>query len=128
MSIITRKTNSRSSLHCTRYNWGALIMDIYNRISDMFSRRNIFFPICSILWASITIFISYSQKKVPPFQFIFLCYFFTAILSFPFTSITYNELSNLDFYFYPNFLWLLLHQWVKLGPPFICMHQHHWAA
>ena len=105
MSIITRKTN--------RYEvtgialgiiGGSLIMDIYNSgIDDMFSRRNIFFPICSILWALITIFISYSQKKVPPFQFIFLCYLFTAILSFPFTSITYSELNDLDFYFYPNF-------------------------
>ena len=105
MSIITRKTN-RYELTGIVLGMigGSLIMDIYNSgISDMFSMRNIFFPICSILWASITIFISYSQKKVPPFQFIFLCYFFTAILSFPFTSITYNELSDLDVYFYPNF-------------------------
>tara|TARA_Y100000768_G_scaffold209036_1_gene157455 strand:+ start:7769 stop:8602 length:834 start_codon:yes stop_codon:yes gene_type:complete len=105
MSIISRKIN--------RYEvcgialgliGGSLIMDIHRSgISDMFNKSNIFFPICSFLWALITIFISYSQKKVPPFQFIFLCYFFTAIISSPFTSISYSELKTIDFVFYPNF-------------------------
>ena len=83
---------------------GALIMDIYSSgLAYMFTQENIYFPICSILWSVITILISYAQKKVPPFQFIFFCYLFTALISAPFANITYLEVSNLDFIFYGNF-------------------------
>ena len=83
---------------------GALIMDIYSSgLAYMFTQENIYFPICSILWSVITILISYAQKKVPPFQFIFFCYLFTALISAPFANITYLEVSNLDVIFYGNF-------------------------
>ena len=83
---------------------GVLIMDISNTgIGHMFNRENVFFPICSVLWGIVTIMVSFAQKKVPAIQFIFCCYLVTALISAPFTSITYQEISSLDSLFYINF-------------------------
>ena len=83
---------------------GVLIMDISNTgIGHMFNRENVFFPICSVLWGIVTIMVSFAQKKVPAIQFIFCCYLVTALISAPFTSITYQEISGLDSLFYINF-------------------------
>ena len=76
---------------------GALIMDVYNTgFIEMFNKENIYFPACSVLWGVMTIMVSISQKKVPGIVFIFYCYVFTAIISFPLTDISYYEIANLD--------------------------------
>ena len=72
-------------------------MDIFNTgLSEMFSRENIYFPACSVLWGVVTIMVSIAQKKVPAIQFIFYCYLLTAIISAPLTDITYKEIAGLD--------------------------------
>ena len=105
MAILTRTITKSEVLGIlVGFVGGILIMDIFRMgIGDMFSRENIFFPACSVLWGVVTIMISYAQKKVPPLQFIFYCYLFTAIISAPFTTITGEELASLDTRFYLNF-------------------------
>ena len=83
---------------------GVLIMDIFNTgFSEMFNSRNIYFPACSVLWGVVTIMVSIAQKKVPAIQFIFYCYLLTAIISFPLTDITSNEIIGLDYKFFWHF-------------------------
>ena len=105
MAIITRKI-SKSDLVgiIAGFIGGILIMDVFRSgFSNMFTQENIYFPICSVLWGIVTIMVSYAQRKVPAIQFIFYCYLFTAIISAPFTDISYYEVSHLDTSFYLNF-------------------------
>ena len=105
MAIITRKISRFEILGIlVGFVGGVLIMDVFTTgIKDMFTQENIYFPICSVLWGFVTIMVSFAQKKVPAIQFIFYCYLFTALISAPFTDITYQEISNLDLKFYVNF-------------------------
>ena len=105
MALITQKINKTEIIGILAGVFGGLlIMDVFNSgFGDMFSKENIFFPICSLLWGIVTIMISYAQKEVPPLQFIFYCYFITAVLSSPFTDISAQELSSIDGRFYINF-------------------------
>jgi len=105
MAIITRKI-SKSDLVgiIAGFIGGILIMDVFRSgFANMFTQENIYFPICSVLWGIVTIMVSYAQRKVPAIQFIFYCYLFTAIISAPFTDISYYEVSHLDTSFYLNF-------------------------
>ena len=105
MAIITRKI-SKSDLVgiIAGFIGGILIMDVFRSgFGNMFTQENIYFPICSVLWGIVTIMVSYAQRKVPAIQFIFYCYLFTAIISAPFTDISYYEVSHLDTSFYLNF-------------------------
>ena len=105
MALITRRITKREILGILGGALGGLlIMNVFwAGFGGMFSTENVFFPICSFLWAVVTVLISYAQKKIPAFQFIFYCYLITALLSAPFTSIGMQELSSLDFRFYFNF-------------------------
>ena len=105
MALITRKISKSEILGIlVGVVGGVLIMDVFRvGLADMFTEEKIFFPICSVLWGCVTIMVSFAQKKVPALQFIFYCYLFTALISAPFTDITYKELSGLDLSFYLNF-------------------------
>jgi len=105
MALITRKITKREILGILGGALGGLlIMNVFwSGFGDMFSEENIFFPICSVLWGIVTVLISYAQKKIPAFQFIFYCYLITALLSAPFTSISTQELSSIDARFCFNF-------------------------
>ena len=83
---------------------GFIIMDIYNNgFHVIFNPHNIYFLVCALSWGCMTVSISYGQKVINPYMFICLCYFFTMIISFPFTSINNIELYSLDTKFYINF-------------------------
>ena len=105
MALITRRISRREILGIFGGALGGLlIMNVFwTGFGLMFSMQNIFFPICSFLWGIVTVLISYAQKKIPPFQFIFYCYLITALLSAPFTSIGAQELYSIDFRFCFNF-------------------------
>ena len=79
-------------------------MDLWNKgmISIMHS-KNLYFIFCSIAWGVMTIFFNYSMKRIDPYVFIFLCYFFTAIISWPFTDLGDLDFKKLDLKFYLNF-------------------------
>ena len=49
------------------------------------------------------IYPSISQKKIDSYQFIFFCYFITAIISLPFTNLFEIKILSLDSRFYLNF-------------------------
>lgn len=84
---------------------GAIIMNLFNTgLLSIFNQHNIYFLICAITWGCMTVAISYGQKVVNPYIFICLCYFFTMLISIPFTSIDSIEFRNFDFRFYINFL------------------------
>ena len=105
MAIITRKISKSDLVGIVAgFIGGILIMDVFRSgFANMFTQENIYFPICSVLWGIVTIMVSYAQRKVPAIQFIFYCYLFTAIISAPFTDISYYEVSHLDTSFYLNF-------------------------
>tara|TARA_Y100001970_G_C13746022_1_gene608645 strand:- start:18 stop:632 length:615 start_codon:yes stop_codon:yes gene_type:complete len=105
MAVITRRISRTEIVGIiVGVSGGMLIMDVLNSgFENFFSKENVFFPICSLLWGVVTIMISYAQKEVPPLQFVFYCYFITAILSSPFTDISIQELSSMDTRFYLNF-------------------------
>ena len=83
---------------------GLIIMNIFKYGFDIiFDIKNIYFLICAITWGVMTVFIDLAQKKINPYVFISLCYFFTMVISFFFTDFELIDLSGLDFRFYFNF-------------------------
>ena len=83
---------------------GLIIMNIFKYGFDIiFDIKNIYFLICAITWGVMTVFIDLAQKKINPYVFISLCYFFTMVISFFFTDFELIDLSSLDFRFYFNF-------------------------
>lgn len=83
---------------------GLIIMDVLNKgFVNILKIENIFFPICSLIWGIMTVFTSYAQKSITPLLFVFLCYLGTALFSWPFSTISDQELESLDFSFYLNF-------------------------
>tara|TARA_B100001113_G_scaffold337167_1_gene318088 strand:- start:1435 stop:2301 length:867 start_codon:yes stop_codon:yes gene_type:complete len=83
---------------------GLIIMNIFKYGFDIiFDIKNIYFLICAITWGVMTVFIDIAQKKVNPYVFISLCYFFTMAISLFFTDFTLIDFSALDFRFYFNF-------------------------
>mgnify|MGYP006100749773 CR=1 FL=1 len=88
---------------------GLFIMNVFNEgFSNIFHINNIFFLVCAFTWGINTVITNYGQKDIHPFQFIFFCYFFTAIISLPFSNILAIDFSNLDYRFYLNFIILSL--------------------
>ena len=83
---------------------GLIIMNVFkNGFDIIFDIKNIYFLICAITWGVMTVFIDLAQKKINPYVFISLCYFFTMVISFFFTDFELIDLSGLDFRFYFNF-------------------------
>ena len=83
---------------------GLIIMNIFKYGFDIiFDIKNIYFLICAITWGVMTVFIDLAQKKINPYVFISLCYFFTMLISLFFTDFSLIDLSILDFRFYFNF-------------------------
>ena len=83
---------------------GLIIMNVFKYGFDIiFDIKNIYFLICAITWGVMTVFIDLAQKKINPYVFISLCYFFTMVISFFFTDFELIDLSSLDFRFYFNF-------------------------
>ena len=83
---------------------GLIIMNVFKYGFDIiFDIKNIYFLICAITWGVMTVFIDLAQKKINPYVFISLCYFFTMVISFFFTDFELIDLSGLDFRFYFNF-------------------------
>ena len=102
---ISRKTNKRDMFGIIAgLIGGIIIMDVFNLgLMNVIRIENIFFPICSLIWGGMTVFTSYAQRKMSPLLFVFLCYFLTTLMSWPLSSITLEELKNLDMNFYLNF-------------------------
>ena len=83
---------------------GLIIMDVFKYGFDIiFDIKNIYFLICAFTWGVMTVFIDLAQKKINPYIFISLCYFFTMVISWFFTDFRLIDLSLLDFRFYFNF-------------------------
>lgn len=83
---------------------GLIIMDVFKHGFDIiFDIKNIYFLICAFTWGVMTVFIDLAQKKINPYIFISLCYFFTMVISWFFTDFRLIDLSLLDFRFYFNF-------------------------
>ena len=83
---------------------GLIIMDVFKYGFDIiFDIKNIYFLICAFTWGVMTVFIDFAQKKINPYIFISLCYFFTMVISWFFTDFRLIDLSLLDFRFYFNF-------------------------
>ncbi|MAZ60873.1 MAG: hypothetical protein CMG50_01685 [Candidatus Marinimicrobia bacterium] len=83
---------------------GLIIMDVFKHGFDIiFDIKNIYFLICAFTWGVMTVFIDLAQKKINPYIFISLCYFFTMVISWFFTDFKLIDLSLLDFRFYFNF-------------------------
>ena len=83
---------------------GLIIMDVFKYGFDIiFDIKNIYFLICAFTWGVMTVFIDLAQKKINPYIFISLCYFFTMAISWFFTDFRLIDLSLLDFRFYFNF-------------------------
>jgi len=83
---------------------GLIIMDVFKYGFDIiFDLKNIYFLICAFTWGVMTVFIDLAQKKINPYIFISLCYFFTMVISWFFTDFRLIDLSLLDFRFYFNF-------------------------
>ena len=80
-------------------------MNIFNDgFYNIFKSSNIYFIICALTWGINTVITNYGQKKIDSYQFIFFCYLFTAILSFPLFDISEININSLDSKFYINFL------------------------
>ena len=105
MSIIQKKINNKEVGGILLGILGGLfIMNVFNEgFSNIFHINNIFFLICALTWGINTVVTNYGQKDIHPFQFIFFCYLFTAILSLPFSNLMTIDFSNLDYRFYFNF-------------------------
>ena len=83
---------------------GLIIMGVFEHGFDIiFDIKNIYFLICAFTWGVMTVFIDLAQKKINPYIFISLCYFFTMVISWFFTDFRLIDLSLLDFRFYFNF-------------------------
>tara|TARA_Y100000389_G_scaffold57311_1_gene53294 strand:+ start:819 stop:1691 length:873 start_codon:yes stop_codon:yes gene_type:complete len=83
---------------------GLIIMDVFKHGFDIiFDIKNIYFLICAFTWGVMTVFIDLAQKKINPYIFISLCYFFTMVISWFFTDFKLIDLSLLDVRFYFNF-------------------------
>ena len=104
--LITRKTNKTDIIGIIIGCFGGIIiMDVLNQgFINIIRLENVFFLICSVIWGMMTVFTSYAQKNIAPFPFVFLCYFTTAFFSWSLSTISLEELQNLDFIFYINFL------------------------
>ena len=84
---------------------GLFIMNVFNDgFYNIFRPSNIYFIICALTWGINTVITNYGQKKIDSYQFIFFCYLFTAILSFPLFDISEINITFLDSKFYLNFL------------------------
>ena len=106
MTVIIKKINFKEIFGITVGLLGGLIiMDVFNEgFSTIFDINNIFFVLCAITWGINTVITNFGQKDTPPFHFIFLCYFFTTIISFPFTEFQLINLKELNLKFYFNFM------------------------
>ena len=83
---------------------GLIIMNVFKYGFDIiFDIKNIYFLICAITWGIMTVFIDLAQKKINPYIFISLCYFFTMVISLFFIDFTLIDFTVLDFRFYFNF-------------------------
>lgn len=83
---------------------GLIIMNVFKYGFDIiFDIKNIYFLICAITWGIMTVFIDIAQKKINPYIFISLCYFFTMVISLFFVDFTLIDFTVLDFRFYFNF-------------------------
>ena len=105
MIIITQKIKKMEILGIFMgFIGGVIIMDIFNQgIANLITIENIFFPLCSIIWGTMTVLVSYGQKNSNPLQFIFYCYIITTILTLPFTNLGSINTNILDTRFYLNF-------------------------
>ena len=105
ISLITKKILFKEVLGIiTGLFGGLIIMNVFKYGFDIiFDIKNIYFLICAITWGVMTVFIDLAQKKINPYVFISLCYFFTMVISFFFTDFELIDLSVLDFRFYFNF-------------------------
>ncbi len=83
---------------------GVIIMNLHKEgLNNIYNPNNIYFIICAITWGFMTVSIKYAQKLIDPYIFICLCYFFTMVISIPFTNISNINLNLLDLRFYLNF-------------------------
>ena len=83
---------------------GLFILDVFSEgLSNIFKINNIYFILCAITWGINTVITNYGQKKIDSYQFIFFCYLFTAIISFPFSNFLGINVASLDSRFYLNF-------------------------
>ena len=86
---------------------GVIIMNLYEEgFGNMLNPNNIYFILCAITWGLMTVIVSYAQKVINPYMFIFLCYLFVTITSLPFVDGDNLNLNNLDFRFYLNFFFV----------------------
>ena len=71
---------------------GLIIMNVFKYGFDIiFDIKNIYFLICAITWGIMTVFIDLAQKKINPYIFISLCYFFTMVISLFFVDFTLSS-------------------------------------
>tara|TARA_A100001011_G_scaffold398845_1_gene504779 strand:- start:2893 stop:3735 length:843 start_codon:yes stop_codon:yes gene_type:complete len=105
MSLIRKKISVNDIFGvCLGLIGGFIIMDLWNKgIVSIIHSNNLYFIFCSIAWGVMTIFFNYSMNRIDPYVFIFLCYFFTAIISWPFTDLGDLDFKRLDLKFYLNF-------------------------
>ena len=108
MSLINKKINRKEIIGILLgILGGILIMDLYQEGLEAIIRPdNIYFVICAVTWGIMTVSINYAQKVINPYMFICLCYFFTMLLSIPFTDLTEISISEFDFVFYLNFFFV----------------------
>jgi len=105
MSVIKKGINKKEVVGISLGILGGLfIMNVFNEgFSNIFHINNIFFLICAFTWGINTVITNYGQKDINPFQFIFFCYLFTAIISLPFSNLMAIDFLKLDYRFYFNF-------------------------
>jgi len=102
MSLITKKfTLPEVTGVCLGIIGGLLIMNIFQAgMINIFSLNNIYFLFCGIIWGIMTVLMNYGQKNMDSFQFIFICYLFTSIISliiFDFGALYKIQLDNIFF-------------------------------
>lgn len=105
MSLLTKRISKQEIMGISLGILGGLfIMNIFQEgLLNIFSATNIYFLFCGIIWGIMTVLMNYGQKNMDSFQFIFICYLFTSIISlltFDYSMIT---LSTIDGIFYINF-------------------------
>ncbi len=106
MSIIQKRIQKKQFIGILLgFLGGLFIMNVFNEgLSNIIHINNVFFLICAFTWGVNTVITNYGQKDIPPFHFIFFCYFFTTLISLPFTNLFEINFLNLDFRFYLNFI------------------------